>query len=614
MKGENLLMTKSHKSRRTLVALIVSVLMVFGLAAPVYAAPENGESDENDGEVVMDGQLETPELRAYFRIIGGVNPNPHIAWDAIEGAVDYMVYVYDVDPDENPDAAPVRERLASAPVAPDIASRGGMAGAEAIEGQRPALGVSFEFDPQNPAVNIMANFFTGSRYITNPAYSPDPPLPQGEYWFRVRALAEDAENNSELSNAQGPYLSLFIDAAAAIAIIGDGVAGTDFLLIDLRGFGYTPGVGPVPNLEFEQQGRLRGALEGYRLDVMPLDSFPAELMDFDRDLPVFVICLGGLRSRNAAVTLAGFPELAADATGRDLADFEDFVPFTRVYDIGGINQWPYGRILSAPTAPIAGGIPNPTPQPTVVGSILTWGALPDNVTYNVYVFANADDTDPADALVSRTGIRGNGFRFPAGVSPQPTSEAVTLDLSQLGLSDGAYFVRIQGIVDPTVNGVATWGEDSPLTEAIPFWIGDAVVTRAMFVQSLAYWVEADLADFWVLRPSFNDVPADGEELAAIEWAVDLGVIEGVGEGAFAPDRSITREQLATMLYRYMLAVDAQPGEGAEFTDQADVSPWAAQAVEAGVVPGLADGSFAPRETVTDAEVQAILARFIEMIS
>jgi len=454
-------MIKTRKTFRLTVTVIVSILMAFGLVMTAYSAPEN------DTEAV-EGQLATPVLREYFRIISGVNPNPHLAWDAIPGAVDYMVYAYNVNPDENPDAEPVRERLASAPVAPDIASRGGMAGAEAIEGQRPALPVNFEFDPQNPAINVMSNFFTGAAGVTHPDYDPAPPLPLGEFWFRVRALAEDSENNSELSNTAGPYRSFFIEAAEALRIMGNGTPGEDFLLIDLRGFGYQAGVGPVPNLEFEQQGRLRNAVDGYRLDVMPLDSFPDVLMNFDRDLPVFVICLGGLRSRNAALTLAGFPELAADATGRELEDFEDFEPFTRVYDLGGINQWPYGRIFVAPpTAPISGGIPNPTPPATIENNVLTWGAIPDNVTsYSVFVFANAADTDPADALAVETGIRGPGFRFPAGVSPQPTSDPVTLDLRQLGIPQG--YVRIQAIVDETLNGTPTWGEDSPLSEAMRF--------------------------------------------------------------------------------------------------------------------------------------------------
>ena len=454
-------MIKTRKTLRLIVTLIVSLVMVFGLVMTVSAAPAAGSN-------TAEGQLATPVLREYFRIISGTNPNPHLAWDAVPGAVDYMVSAYDVDPDENPNAEPVRERLASAPVAPDISSRGGLAGAEAIESQRPALPADFEFDPENPAINVMSNFFTGDTGVTATGYDPAPPLPLGEFWFRVRALAENSDNNSELSNSVGPYRSFFIEASEALTIMGDGTPGEDWLLIDLRGFGYQAGTGPVPNLEFEQQGRLRDAVDGYRLDVMPLGSFPDVLMDFDRDLPVFVICLGGLRSRNAALTLAGFPELAADATGRELEDFEDFEPFTRVYDLGGINQWPYGRIFIAPpTAPISGGIPNPTPAPTIENNILTWGAIPDNVTsYSVFIFANADDTDPEDALESKTNIRGPGFRFPAGISPQPTSDPVTLDLSEFDIPQG--YVRIQAIVDPTLNGTPTWGEDSPISEAIRF--------------------------------------------------------------------------------------------------------------------------------------------------
>jgi len=269
-----------------------------------------------------------------------------------------------------------------------------------------------------------------------------------------------------------------------------GVIGEDFLIVDLRGYSWNATLGTaVANGEFEQQGRLPGAVEANRIDMWAGVGNPdvplGPVIDgFDRTLPVFVLCLGGLRSRNAALRLEN-------------------EGFTRVYDIGGINQWPYGRDLSGigwtesgaapsatnplmpgPTGPIPGGAPASLPAPTIAGNVLTWGALQDpTVTYNIHVFRNATETNPAAAAASRTltvaeatknaGNEG-GFRLPAGISPQLPNDPAALDLSTLGLAPGRYYVRIQAIVAPNTGaGISQlWPgtANSPLGAPIPFVI------------------------------------------------------------------------------------------------------------------------------------------------
>jgi|GEM_PF-2027125 len=451
-------------------------------------------------------RIQAPVVREYFRIISGQNPNPHLAWDPIDGAVDYMVYAFDVNPFENPGATPVAVRSASAPVAPDQLHRGGMANAVPIPGIRPAIPVNFEFDMARPAINLMANFFTGDRYVTHLYYDPAPTLPPGDYWFRVRAIAADGATlgdsalsrnhrtavatpppapgqpwTGEYVDGAGSYHSLFLDATTALEIMGNGVAGEDFMILDLRGFGYVQGVGPTTNHEFAQQGRLSGALVGYRFDVMNPSSFPAELMAFDRDKPVFVICLGGLRSRNGALILSGNSDLAAWFTGKNQAQFDVFNtnPFTNIIDLGGINQWPYGRDLSAlvPGGPMHSGWSPAVPTPPIEldDNVITWGALPDSVTtYTLYIFTNASETDTANAVEIVTGLvaEGGGFRIPTGVSPQPTADSASFDLETLGLAAGAYYARLRAVVAPYLNGTPTWGQSSLLSAAIPFSIGD----------------------------------------------------------------------------------------------------------------------------------------------
>jgi len=146
------------------------------------------------------------------------------------------------------------------------------------------------------------------------------------------------------------------------------------------------------------------------------------------------------------------------------------------------------------------------------------------------------------------------------------------------------------------------------------------MTRAMFAQALANLSDADLTVLAGRLPSFNDVSAAAWYFGAVEWASALGVVTGVGNGNFAPDAPITREQMAVMLYRYInmmgINIGTIGGANVPFADQNAVSPWAATAVNAvramGIMPSRADGAFDPRATATRAEVSAIFARLIAL--
>lgn len=115
---------------------------------------------------------------------------------------------------------------------------------------------------------------------------------------------------------------------------------------------------------------------------------------------------------------------------------------------------------------------------------------------------------------------------------------------------------------------------------------------------------------------FTDVSADAWYAAAVAWAHETGVVQGVSATEFAPSRAVTREQMATILYRY---AEAQAGSGAadalaSFTDAAAVSSYAAPAmgwaVEQGLLSGVGSNTLAPRGVATRAQVAAILQRFL----
>jgi len=102
--------------------------------------------------------------------------------------------------------------------------------------------------------------------------------------------------------------------------------------------------------------------------------------------------------------------------------------------------------------------------------------------------------------------------------------------------------------------------------------------------------------------------------AAQDWAVKHGVSDGT-----SPDGKISREQLATMLYRYaqsrgLVKADVQ-GDLSAFTDSASVSPYAVEAmrwaVGAGIVNGM-DGKLNPQGEATRAQMATMLMRYAKL--
>ena len=145
------------------------------------------------------------------------------------------------------------------------------------------------------------------------------------------------------------------------------------------------------------------------------------------------------------------------------------------------------------------------------------------------------------------------------------------------------------------------------------------MSRAMFAQVLANLEGVNLAAFAAGAPNFTDTSPAHWGFAAVQWAASEDIIFGMGDGTFAPDAPITREQMAVMLHRYSLvrSITLPTGATPAFADQLEISYWAATAVTgiqaAGIVRGRDDGRFDPRATATRAEVAAIFARFLDIL-
>lgn len=116
---------------------------------------------------------------------------------------------------------------------------------------------------------------------------------------------------------------------------------------------------------------------------------------------------------------------------------------------------------------------------------------------------------------------------------------------------------------------------------------------------------------------FSDVDADAWYAQGTAWAVEAGVISGYGNGQFGPEDSVTREQLALMLYQYANSLNADTSGRsslARFQDSSDVSSWAAEAlawaVDGGILSGRTDGTLDPAGPATRAEMAAMLCQFV----
>ncbi|MBE6950434.1 MAG: S-layer homology domain-containing protein [Ruminococcaceae bacterium] len=117
---------------------------------------------------------------------------------------------------------------------------------------------------------------------------------------------------------------------------------------------------------------------------------------------------------------------------------------------------------------------------------------------------------------------------------------------------------------------------------------------------------------------FTDVPADSFYSGYVKWADEKDIVNGVSETLFAPANSVTREQMVTFLYRYVLSegvdVTVTDAEAVlnRFPDAASVSDWAvdafAWAIDRGVINGM-DGVLAPQRCSNRAQVAVMLYRF-----
>ena len=147
---------------------------------------------------------------------------------------------------------------------------------------------------------------------------------------------------------------------------------------------------------------------------------------------------------------------------------------------------------------------------------------------------------------------------------------------------------------------------------------NGTMSRAMVATILYRLADEPAISF---APVFTDVPAGRWYSNAVIWASHNQIVHGVGGGRFAPDDNVTREQLATLLFRFAVFFDMDTDVPMsynllQFDDRMQISSWAGEsmlwAVYHGLITGTSNTTLTPNGTANRAQCAVILYRFLQL--
>ena len=148
---------------------------------------------------------------------------------------------------------------------------------------------------------------------------------------------------------------------------------------------------------------------------------------------------------------------------------------------------------------------------------------------------------------------------------------------------------------------------------------DTPTTRAMLVTVLWRYEGSPEEG----KNMFTDVKSGQWFTEAVAWAAKNEIVSGMSDNKFEPDGTLTREQLATIIFRYAKMCEIDPSARADFTkfeDGKKVQSWSKEAMQWAVAEGIIGGTsengklyLDPQGNATRAQVATILMRFIEKV-
>ncbi len=292
--------------------------------------------------------------------------------------------------------------------------------------------------------------------------------------------------------------------------------------------------------------------------------------------------------------------------------------------------------------------PTPTPTPTpsttpVTPSIPATPSNPAPATYSVAVPEKSDGgsvaVEPKDAAegtnVKLTVQLEKDYHLDTLTVLDKDGKAIALKNNQ----DGTYtftmpagtvsvettFVKCTTVSFPDLDSTAWYHEHTDYVISHGLMNGNekglfepnGTVTRAQMVTLLWNLKGKPVVNFYM---TYSDVSEENWYAEAIRWATSEGIVSGCGDGSFGPNDTITREQMATMIYQY----EKKYGDGGftgnwmfrmPFNDLDQVSEWAYEGVAwcymRDVITGKDNDLMDPKGHATRAEMAAILTQYLK---
>ncbi len=285
-------------------------------------------------------------------------------------------------------------------------------------------------------------------------------------------------------------------------------------------------------------------------------------------------------------------------------------------------------IPSTPTSPLPSTSTYPTtitqPEHGTVEASLASAVTGAKVTLTVtpddgYVLGSLTVTDINGNVMSVTD-NGNGTH----AFTMPQGGATVNATFKLKLCDGGVDCPSHNFTDVDHTAWYHEGVDYAIANKLMFgkadgiFAPDGITTRAEMV-TILYRLDGEPAATKDVK--FDDVPGGQWYSDAINWAAANEIVGGYGNGKFGPSDTITREQMATILYRYasykgydMTKLDNLT----DYTDADTVSDWADTAVKWAVAEDVINGTstttLSPSGDSTRAQAATIFMRFCENIT
>ncbi|WP_283606452.1 GLUG motif-containing protein [Faecalispora anaeroviscerum] len=242
----------------------------------------------------------------------------------------------------------------------------------------------------------------------------------------------------------------------------------------------------------------------------------------------------------------------------------------------------------------------------------------------------------ATVSIPYTPAQGESAGYLYGVYVDGSGNATRIDGSSYDANSGCLIFNTGHL---SIYGVGYTAPSAKFTDISGHWAKDAIdyvvgrgllsgtsdtifspdiaMTRGMLVTALGRLAGVD-AKLYTAN-SFTDVKAGSAFQPYIEWAYQKGIVQGIGGGQFAPDRAVTREEIAVILQNYAKATGYTlpvTRVAVTFADSSSIGNAYKDAVtamqQAGIMLGENNNKFSPKAGATRAEVAAMLTRYIKL--